>query len=253
MLFIKLLFLFVLLGEARETVGNYCPSRCSCNTTEATCVSSSLTEFPGERFPKQLQKLDISRNHVTKLDAYTIRNWMIVSLKELNLSNNAINIIDGKSLIGQSALQKLDLSGNNITTIPLETFSYPPNLQWLALANNSELKVPEHSPLLESDSLQVLHLEYCNIEFIYVTNLKKLGKLKELYLSHNKIKTLSTGRQGDLLACLKNIRILDISYNQLQELPPEILILPKLEEVFVRNNKLRSLCKVKETCEICEV
>lgn len=252
MLFIKLLFLFVLPGEARETVGNYCPSRCSCNTTEATCVSSSLTDFPGERFPKELQKLDISRNHVTKLGAYTIRNWMIVSLKELNLSNNAINIIDGKSLIGQSGLEKLDLSGNNITAIPLETFSYPPNLRWLSLANNSELKVPEHSQLLESESLEVLHLEYCNIEFMCVRNLKKLGKLKELYLSHNKIKTFSTGRQGDL-ACFKNIRILDISYNQLQELPPEILTLQKLEEVVVRNNKLRSLSKVKETCEFCEV
>jgi hypothetical protein len=89
MLFTKLLFLFVLLGEARETVGNYCPSSCSCSTAEATCISSSLTEFPGERFPKQLQKLVISGNRITLLGALTIINWMTVSLKELNLSNKA--------------------------------------------------------------------------------------------------------------------------------------------------------------------
>ena len=251
MLVIKLLFLIVLLGEPRDSVGNYCPSSCSCNTTEATCISTSLTEFPVGRFPKQLQKLVISRNHITQLGASIIRNWMIVSLKELNLSNNAINRIDGKSFNGQSGLEKLDLSGNEITTFPLETFVYPPHLQWLSLANNSELQVPENEPFLESDSLQVLHLEYCNIEKISVTNLEKLGKLEELYLSHNKIKTLSAESRGGL-SCLKNIRILDISYNQLQKLPPEFVTLPKLERVDVRYNKLGSLCEVKNIDEFCE-
>jgi len=252
MFFVQLLFLFVLLGEALEAVGNYCPSSCSCSTTEATCVSASLTEFPVERFPNQLQKLVISRNRITQLGDVTIRNWMIVSLQELNLSNNAINTIDGKSFIGQSGLQKLDLSGNNITTFPLETFVYPRHLKWLSLANNIELQVREHTPLLESDSLQVLHLEYCNIETICVTNLEKLGELKELYLSHNKIKTLSTANRGNL-DCLKNIRILDLSYNQLQKLPPEFVTLPKLEKVDVRYNKLGSLCEVKNVNEFCEV
>lgn len=250
MFFVNLLLLFVLLGEALEAVGNYCPSSCSCNTTEATCVSASLTEFPVERFPNHLQKLVISRNRITQLGDVTIRSWMIVSLQELNLSNNAIHTIDGKSFIGQSGLQKIDLSGNNITTFPLETFVYPRHLKWLSLANNIELQVREHTPLLESESLQVLHLEYCNIETICVTNLEKLGELKELYLSHNKIKTLSTANRGNL-ACLNNIRILDLSYNQLQKLAPEFLTLPELEKVDVRYNKLGSLCEVKS--EFCEV
>jgi Leucine-rich repeat (LRR) protein len=197
-----------------------------------------------------LVKLVISRNRVTELAALTIRNWMIVSLRELNLSNNAINRIDGKALTGQSGLEKLDLSGNNITAIPLETFTYSPRLQWLSLASNRELHVPEHSPFLQSDSLQVLHLEYCNLEKICVTNLEKLGKLKELYLNHNKIKTLST-ETGDL-SCLKNIRILDISYNELQKLQPEILALPELEVVRVRSNKLGVLCEVKHPDGFCE-
>jgi Leucine-rich repeat (LRR) protein len=252
MLFTELLFLFALLEGARETVGIYCPSSCSCSGTEATCISSSLIEFPVERFPKQLKKLVISRKSITQLGALTIRNWMIVSLKELNLSNNAINRIDGKSFIGQSGLEKLDLSGNEITTFPLETFSYPPQLQWLSLANNSELQVLEHTPLLESDSLQVLHLEYCNIEKICVTNLEKLVKLEELYLSHNKIKTLSA-ESRESLTSLKNIRSLDLSYNQLQKLTPEFVTLPKLEKVDVRYNKLRSLCEVKNINEFCEV
>jgi Leucine-rich repeat (LRR) protein len=146
--------------------------------------------------------------------------------------------------MGQSGLEKLDLSGNEITTFPPDTFLYPPNLQWLSLANNSELKVPEHKPLLESDSLQILHLEYCNIENISVTNLEKLERLEELYLSHNKIKTLSA-ESRESLVCLNNIRILDLSYNQLQQLPKEFLTLPKLEKVDVRCNKLKSLCEVK--------
>jgi Leucine-rich repeat (LRR) protein len=251
MLVVKLLFLFVLLGEVRETVVNVCPASCSCSTTEATCINTSLTEFPGGRFPEQLQKLVISGNRITQLGAVTIRNWMIVSLKELNLSNNTINRIDGKSFFGQSGLEKLDLSGNEITTFPQDTFVYPPRLQWLSLANNSKLQMPEHSPLLESDSLQVLHLEYCSIEKISVTNLQKLGKLEELYLSHNRIKILSAERQEDLTS-LKNIRILDLSYNQLQKLPPEIMTLPKLEKVDLRYNKFGAMCEVKTIGEFCE-
>jgi Leucine-rich repeat (LRR) protein len=251
MLFIKLPFLFLLLREAGESVMDFCPSGCSCSITEATCISSSLTEFPSGRFPIHLQKLAISGNRITQLGALTIRNWMIVSLKELNLSNNAINRIDGKSFVGQSGLEKLDLSGNEITTFPQETFAHPPRLQWLSLANNSKLQVPEHSPLLESDSLQVLHLEYCSIEKISVTNFEKLEKLEELYLSHNRIKILSAERQEDL-APLKNIRIFDVSYNQLQKLPPEIMTLPKLEKVDVRYNKFGAMCEVKTIGEFCE-
>jgi Leucine-rich repeat (LRR) protein len=194
-----------------------------------------------------LLKLDISGNRITELGALTIRQWMIVSLKELNLSNNLIDKIDGKSLIGQSGLEKLDLSGNKITTFPLATFVYPPRLQWLSLANNAELQVPEHSPLLESDSLEVLHLEYCNIDKIRVTNLEKLRNLKELYLSHNKIKTLSTETKEDL-AFFKNIGLLDISHNKLQELLRETTTLPKHEQVAVRSSGSGVLSEVSHTC-----
>jgi Leucine-rich repeat (LRR) protein len=221
-----------------------CPAPCVCNATEATCVSSSLTEFPQGKFPSSLLKLDISRNKITQLHEYTIRKWMIVSLRQLNLSNNAINIINENALIAQSLLEKLDLSGNAITNIPLKTFMYPPRLQWLSLANNRQIQVTEATPLLQSNSLLVLHLEYCNLRKLSAVNLEKMVKLQELYISHNKIESISTKTEGPG-RCLMNIKILDISYNMLRQLPPEIISLPNLEKLDVRNNKLKVLCELK--------
>jgi Leucine-rich repeat (LRR) protein len=181
-------------------------------------VDSSLTEFPEGMFPSSLLKLDISRNYITGLDAYTIRKWTIISLRQLNLSNNAINVINERSLIGQTGLEELDLSGNKLTNIPLKIFTYPPHLQWLSLARNGESQVTEDAPLLESNSLLVLHLESCNLRKLSAVNLEKVVKLQELYISHNKIESILTKTKGAVRS-LVNIKNLDISYNQLRQLP----------------------------------
>jgi Leucine-rich repeat (LRR) protein len=228
-----------------------CPAPCICNATEATCVNSSLTEFPKGRFPKSVLKLDISRNKITNLDEYTVRNWMILSLRQLNLSNNAINTVHENALIGQSSLEKLDLSANTITNISLKTFMYPPRLQWLSLANNRGIQVTEDTPLLESKSLLVVHLEYCNLRKLPAVNLEKMVKLEELYISHNKIESISIQTERSV-RCLMNLKILDISYNHLRQLSPEIILLPNLEKLDVRNNKLKVLREPEYSQKFCE-
>lgn len=177
---------------------------------------------------------------------------MIVSLRRLNLSNNVISIINENSLIAQSGLEKLDLSRNKFTNIPLKTFVYPPRLQWLSLSYNGEIQVTEDAPLLESDSLLVLHLENCNLRKLSAVNLEKVVKLQELYISHNEIESMSTKTEGPGRS-LMNIRILDVSYNQLQQLPPEVMSLPNLEELYLRNNKLKVLGEMKHPQQCCEV
>lgn len=176
---------------------------------------------------------------------------MIVSLRRLNLSNNAINVINENSLIAQSGLEKLDLSGNKLRNIPLKTFVYPPRLQWLSLACNGEIQVTEDAPLLESDSLLVLHLENCNLRKLSAVNLEKVVKLQELYISHNEIESISTKTEGPGQS-LMNIRILDVSYNQLRQLPPEVISLPNLEKLNMRNNKLKVLGEMKYPHQFCE-
>lgn len=250
MFLVQLLFL-VCMTEVGCGVQVQCPAACVCNTTEATCADSSLTEFPDGKFPSSLQKLDISRNNITRLDEYTIRKWMIASLRQLNLSNNAINIINGNSLIAQSGLETLDMSGNKITNIPHKTFGYPPRLQWLSLARNGEIQVTEDAPLLESKSLLVLHLEYCNLRKLSAVNLEKVVKLQELYISHNKIESMTTKTEGQIRS-LMTVKILDISYNQLRKLPPELISLPNLEKLDVKNNKLKVVCELKYPQKFCE-
>ncbi|KDR19454.1 podocan-like protein 1 [Zootermopsis nevadensis] len=249
--FLLNILVLIFLVKAVISVKGHCPARCVCSTIEGSCVELSLTKFPEERFPGSLMKLDISRNLISELGEYTIRYWMIVSLRKLNLSNNAINRINEQSLMGQSGLKELDLSGNEITTIPPKTFVYPPHLQWLSLANNGELEMPEDAPLLESSSLKVLHLEHCNIDRISVINLQKVMELEELYISHNRIEVIATENEGETSA-LKNLKVLDVSHNQLQELPPEILALLSLETLVLRKNKLKVLGEMKYSGEFCE-
>jgi len=47
-----------------------------------------------------------------------------------------------------------------------------------------------------------------------------------------------------------NIRIIDISENQIQELPREIGDLMHLEQLFCRQNKLKKLPKLEKCCKL---
>jgi hypothetical protein len=140
-----------------------CPSHYSCSTTEANCTNVFLTEFPSCMLGRRLLKVDFSNNNITSVGEYTIRMWMIVSLKHLNISNNAIRTLSDKSFIGQSGLKVVDLSGNELEYISEKTFMYIPNLVWLSLANNKKLKIPGNTPFLKNTNLRVLHLENCGL------------------------------------------------------------------------------------------
>jgi Leucine-rich repeat (LRR) protein len=246
-----LLLLLVRLTEVSWGVEVHCPAPCICNKTAASCDKSALTNFPEKKFPSSLLELDFSRNNITKIEEFTIRKWMIVSLAQLNLSNNAISTINENSLMAQSALEKLDLSGNNIKNIPLKTFAYCPRLQWLSLANNREIQVSEDAPLLESDSLQVLHLEHCNLRNVSVVNFEGIVNLQELYISHNKIESISSVLERPVQS-LVNIKILDLSYNLFQHLPTQKISLPNIEKLDLGNNKVKYLCETEESREVCE-
>jgi Leucine-rich repeat (LRR) protein len=94
--------------------------------------------------------VDFSLNNITSLGAYTIRKWMIISLRYLNLSNNALRILDEVSFMVQRCLEVIGLSGNELEYISEETFMYIPRLRWLSLANNKQLKIPDGVPFLKT-------------------------------------------------------------------------------------------------------
>jgi hypothetical protein len=174
---------------------------------------------------------------------YTIRNWMIISLTHLNISDNALERLSDDSFIAQSGLEVIDLSGNELEDISEKTFMYIPKLRWLSLANNKKLKIPDGVPFLNNDNLQVLHLEDCGLYRISLSSFKGLSNLRELYLSYNKITTVGIGA-GTLGRHVLKIRYLELSHNNLQKVPRDLTKLQSLEALGMRHNELRNLSDI---------
>jgi hypothetical protein len=168
---------------------------------------------------------------------------MIVSLKHLNISNNAIKKLSDKSFIGQRRLKVVDLSGNGLEYISEKTFLYNPNLVWLSLANNKKLNIPDNIPFLQNTNLRVLHLENCGLYRISLSSFVDLTNLCELYLSHNKITTLEMGSHTLSIPLIK-IRYLYLSYNSLTEVLQAVKQLPGLDDLNMQYNELRNLSDI---------
>lgn len=68
------------------------------------------------------------------------------------------------------------------------------------------------------------------------TMLGKLDALKELYLSHNKLKIIP-----DSVRYLKSLKVLILDNNMIEELPEDIGDLEKLEWLFLKHNEIKKL------------
>jgi hypothetical protein len=237
------LIVIVLLAKLLCTVRAQCPSLCVCSVTEANCTDIALTEFPSSKFGRHVREVDFSYNNITSLDEYTIRKWMIISLRLLNISNNALRIVNDFSFVAQSGLQVIDLSGNELDHISENTFTSIPKLTWLSLANNRKLKIPDNVPFLQNSNLQVLHLENCGLYSITLSSFIGLISLTELYLSYNKITTVDVGL-GTVGHPVLKIRYLELSHNSLQEVPRALTQLQSLEDLGMCYNELRNLSDI---------
>jgi hypothetical protein len=131
----------------------------------------------------------------------------------------------------------VDLSSNELEHISEETFMYIPTLEWLSLANNKKLNIPDDTHFLRSRNLKVLHLESCGIHRISLSSFGDLIELRELYLSHNKITSLDMGSHSSWQPLIR-ILCLDLSYNNLGEVPQALTQLLRLEDLNMRYNKL---------------
>ena len=146
------------------------------------------------------------------------------------------------SFIGQSGLEVLYLSSSELGHLARNTFIHVPRLKWLSLANN-ELKVPDNTLFLQNMNLQVLHLENCSLNRILLSSFVGFVNLNELYLSSNKLRIVEMGSLT-LSRPLTNIRYLELSHNNLEDVPHTLTQLPSLEGVNIRYNELRNLSDI---------
>jgi Leucine-rich repeat (LRR) protein len=214
-------------------------------------VYTSLEEAYQE--PSKVYKLDIFLEQNSKLTFVSrVRTKQItldsniakfINLQELNLGSNSdqfpLKVIP-KEIGTLKNLELLDLSVNNISTLPIEVYGLT-KLKVFVVAWNPFGKImpPEIGNLNNLESLDWS----ANSLRIIPKEIGKLKKLKKLILSNNNLSTLSNE-----LFSLENLEVLDLSggeiaTNRIKELSADILKLKKLKILNLVGNSFTSIPK----------
>lgn len=154
--------------------------------------------------------------------------------------------IQTKAFDGLRELQVLDLSKNNLRTVPDSVLCSLNNLQVLNLTEN-RIRTSENIGFAEQlcnnagGELQTLDVSYNELRSVTENwGLSKLRRLQQLYLQNNNITEIS----ADALAGLSSLKILNISHNHIETLPIDLFAGTKeLREIHLQRNELYELPK----------
>jgi len=162
-----------------------------------------------------LEILDLSKNRLTHIDPPDLSQKMPY-IKELHLNDN--RLISIKSLVHMESLRILDLSGNMLSTFPVEIF-HMPELEEVYVNHNSLKKIVVPSNYKET-----------------------LMQLKTIGLSKNKISTLLVEGNQQLWKQFPSLRELDLSFNYLSNVDPmNMAALGQLELLDIRHNRFSQI------------
>ncbi|XP_044254527.1 immunoglobulin domain and leucine-rich repeat-containing protein 2-like [Tribolium madens] len=181
--------------------------------------------------PQSLITLDLTHNNVTKLQDYYFQQY--ISLKEMNLSYNAIDDLPRYVFVNQS-LRILALSHNSLQAIPFQVFAPMQRLQILDISYNQIVAILDHF-FKFNKHIELLALNNNKIAKLTSNALADLFDLKTLDLSHNSIKYISKG----LFDSLTNLKYLNLASNPLTNIPSGTFRgLMNLRELNLSGNKL---------------
>ena len=220
--------------------GNLCPKvtphNCTCTGDEehqgyaVTCHQKGLTFIPDD-LPNLLEmRFELN-------DIVTLGNVPYSTLKALHLDNNHIRIIQRNAFQELRNLEMLSLTYNSITELDKETFAGLRSLRQLYL---------RHNPLYEIGSqvfsghtlpqLETLQLSSCRIYEVSRTAFDTHTPLAYLNISANRLTS------SEFLKPLQNIRVLDVSWNRIEEFDRFISQRrSSLDDLILSHNRLAAI------------
>lgn len=210
---------------------------------------NKISRFTFKKTTENLFRIELKMNELRETPDFSV---FAPQLRALDLSFNKLTEFPKLP----STVNEVDVSANEITVIP-ESIIELSNMTSFNCAMNKIKKLPKLP-----DSLQTLDAYENGLEEIESTVLPKLTKINvtrnkltsyslqsdimyDLYIFKNNIKSID----GKSLS--NNITLLNLSSNELTELPDEAFTLPKVQKIFFADNKIEKLPeKLKESTAI---
>ncbi|KAM9343913.1 leucine-rich repeat-containing G-protein coupled receptor 6 [Pholidichthys leucotaenia] len=218
---------------------------------------NSLTEIPVialDSLPS-LQAMTLALNQITHIPDYAFTN--LSALVVLHLHNNRIRSMGSRCFEGLHSLETLDLNYNDLQEFPvaIRTLS---KLQELGFHNNNIKAIPERA-FVGNPQLQTIHFYENPIQFVGKSAFQFLPKLHTLSLNGaaqiqefpdlkgtTSLEILTLTRAGlsvlplDLCEQLPRLRVLELSNNQIEDLP-SFYHCSALQEIGLQHNHIRRI------------
>ncbi|PSN48762.1 hypothetical protein C0J52_05187 [Blattella germanica] len=211
-----------------------------------------LSNVNWKMFPSSVRSLDLSCNAIVRIEAGSSASAS--GLVALDLSDNNITSIGSHALAVHSSLTRLDLSRNKIVKVDSAAFAKQSSLSTLVLSHNRLEEVLGSTEF--PATLRVLDLSH-NLLSDLSAPVASLKKLQELYLQKNALTEVRLASNTTLKvlnvsgnavssfsgALCPNLEVLDLSYNQLPDVPSEVQgsAMPKLRWLSLDANPMQQV------------
>lgn len=221
-LFCRVILILLFYSEhSKSEFLQSCPSQCKCSWSagknSADCSYRSLQQIP-DNFRTDLQVLIMDGNNLRILTKETFKTSKVRSLTDLSMTNCRLHLVSDHALLALTRLRTINLSNNNLTSLPTQLFQATDKLEEIILSGN---QLTGLSPY----------------QFPPLTVLRKLD------LSHNIISSINNKA---FLNLGHTVNTLDLRGNLLTTLHGQLLLpLYKVQHVFLMDNPWNCDCHLK--------
>jgi len=228
-----------------------------------------IKEIPNEWFPGNgNQVINTDTADTADIDGEVIEYSGLFSLKTFKFRNNQLKSIPNSIFSTCSSFVTIDLSVNQIESLPFENIQHLEKLSTLLLFNNLLVSLPDQlfemntsslstlnvsgnrltclpNTLWNCESLSTLSIGYNNIkELILIPNSISFQSLEELYCNGNSLIEFKIDNMGDLdnsVLEFSYLRELGLGSCQLKSIPSFIKEIKSLEKLDLSNNQIESI------------
>ncbi|KAL3274639.1 hypothetical protein HHI36_016019 [Cryptolaemus montrouzieri] len=196
-------------------------------------INEGLEDIEPGVFEKQMiiEGFFFGNNRLKTIRKGTFEN--LLELNEIDLTYNEISVIEPGAFNNLTNLRILHLSKNKLTTLNPDSIINTPRLVTLNMNTNflGKLK-PKMFSFLAKDKAVDLSFSQNFLTDIHYKTFEDFDIIK-FNISMNKLRSIP-----DVIAKNRNLELVDLSWNQLRNLPGEFFELKKLKNVVVHGNPL---------------